>query len=163
MNPDGVKPSDLPLRDIHLPDPIGWWPLAPGWWLVLLAGVAILGLLVWWLARRQPQQPELNLALRELEQLQAKYQANSKVLLRELSVLLRRVAISHHGRERVSGLTGEAWVDFLDQAAGKPLFKGKFAQLLTEFPYRPEAQVETAALAKAIREWIKLQRGNNHV
>jgi hypothetical protein len=60
-------------------------------------------------------------------------------------------------------LTGEAWVDFLDQAAGKPLFKGKFAQLLTEFPYRPEAQVETAALAKAIREWIKLQRGNNHV
>ena len=32
--------TTLPLRDLHLPDPIGWWPLAPGWWfvLVLVAG-----------------------------------------------------------------------------------------------------------------------------
>ena len=25
----------LPLRDLHLPEPIGWWPLAPGWWVIL--------------------------------------------------------------------------------------------------------------------------------
>jgi len=34
MNPDPLAP----LRPLHLPDQIGWWPPAPGWW--LLAGVA---------------------------------------------------------------------------------------------------------------------------
>ena len=23
------------LRDLHLPDALGWWPLAPGWWVVI--------------------------------------------------------------------------------------------------------------------------------
>jgi hypothetical protein len=84
-------------------------------------------------------------------------------LLRELSVLLRRIAISQYGRKQVSGLTGVAWVEFLDRAAGKNVFKGKFERLLTELPYQEEAQVETAALIRAIREWIKLQQGKAHV
>ena len=164
MNPDAVKPTDLPLHDIHLPDPIGWLPLAWGWWVLIVVAFVIVGALLWWVVRKIPRRPtEFNVALRELEQLQAKYPANSKVLLRELSVLLRRIAISHYGRAKVSGLTGTAWVNFLDESVGKSLFKERFEQLLTEQPYRPEAQVETAALAAAIREWIKLQREKNHV
>ena len=33
----------LPLRDLHLPDAIGWWPLAPGWWGVIAALGVLLG------------------------------------------------------------------------------------------------------------------------
>ena len=36
--------TQLPLRDIHLPGAIGWWPPAPGWWLLaalVLAGLAL--------------------------------------------------------------------------------------------------------------------------
>ena len=42
-----MDPTQIPLRDLHLPDLIGTWPLAPGWW-VLIALLAA-GLL--WLAR----------------------------------------------------------------------------------------------------------------
>ena len=38
----------LPLRDIHLPDPIGWWPLAPGWWGVLGLVLLIISGIFWW-------------------------------------------------------------------------------------------------------------------
>ena len=33
-------PSQIPLRDIHLPEAITWWPPAVGWW--VLAGAALL-------------------------------------------------------------------------------------------------------------------------
>ena len=25
------------LRDIQLPEPISWWPLAPGWWVLIIS------------------------------------------------------------------------------------------------------------------------------
>jgi hypothetical protein len=158
-----MNPADLPLRDIHLPAPVGWWPLAPGWWVLLCLLVGGVVFLFWWWKRKKPTVNGLELALRTLDQLQGKYGKNTKALLRELSVLLRRVAISQYGRQQVSGLTGGAWLDFLDEKAGTNLFKGKFDSLLTELPYRAETQVETGALTQAIREWIKLQRRNTHV
>ena len=30
-----MDPEQIPLRDLHLPEAIGWWPLAPGWWVVI--------------------------------------------------------------------------------------------------------------------------------
>ncbi|WP_093065718.1 DUF4381 domain-containing protein [Thiothrix caldifontis] len=158
-----MNPDELPLRDIHLPEPVSWWPPAIGWW--FMAGL-MLFVIVWLFWRWQQQkrtEQRLETALLELERLQGQYGANTKELLRELSVLLRRVAISEYGRQRVSGLTGAAWVKFLDEKAGKPLFSGKLAHLLTEVPYRPETQAETKAVLQAIREWIKLQRGKQHV
>ncbi len=37
-----MNPSELGLRDIHLPGDIPWWPPAPGSWLL---GAALLGLI----------------------------------------------------------------------------------------------------------------------
>ena len=36
--------NTLQLHDIHLPDPAGWWPPAPGWWILALL---LLALLIW--------------------------------------------------------------------------------------------------------------------
>lgn len=158
-----MNPEELPLRDIHLPDPVGWWPLAPGWWLLAGLMLAMIAWLFWRWRQQKRGEHALELALHELERLQGKHGKNTKDLLRELSVLLRRVAISQYGRQQVSGLTGAAWVKFLDDRAGKTLFAGKLAHLLTEVPYRPETQAETTALLQAIRQWIRLQRGKGHV
>lgn len=158
-----MNPETLPINDIHLPASVGWWPLAPGWWVLVCLMLVVIALLVWYWNKspRLPRQGVLDTALRELDRLPKQYAKDSKILLRELSVLLRRVAISRYGREKVAGLTGAAWVDFLDKQAGKTLFKGRFEAVLTELPYRPETQVETAALMQAIREWIKLQQGKS--
>jgi hypothetical protein len=159
-----MNPQELPINDIHLPEAIGWWPLAPGWWVVVCLLLAVMVFLFWRWRKQQHSAREgmLEMALRELERLPRQYGKDSKTLLRELSVLLRRVAISRYGRQQVSGLTGMQWVEFLDKQAGKKLFQGRFEAALTELPYRPETQAETAALMQAIREWIRLQRGKSH-
>lgn len=158
-----MNPEDLPLRDIHLPDAIGWWPPAPGWWAITFLLLATIVFLIWRWRQQKGDESTLELALYELDRLQKQHGKDSKTLLRELSVLLRRTAISQYGRKRVSGFTGETWVEFLDQKAGKPLFRGKLERFLTEIPYRPETEAETTAIFNAIREWIKLQRGKGHV
>ena len=33
--------NELPLRDIHLPDAVSWWPPAIGWWLLAIIIVAL--------------------------------------------------------------------------------------------------------------------------
>ena len=35
-----MDPEQIPLRDLHLPDVVGLWPLAPGWWVLILLAAA---------------------------------------------------------------------------------------------------------------------------
>ena len=42
-----MEENVLPLRDLHLPEAVGWWPLAPGWWGVIAVVTASLGYLAW--------------------------------------------------------------------------------------------------------------------
>lgn len=158
MNP-AFDPSQLPLRDNHLPPPVDWWPLAPGWW--ILAGGLIL-LLVLWIASRgwRAALRTRRLALRELRELQRQQrrQPDSARHLRALSVLLRRIALTCHPREKVAGLSGEAWLEFLDQQlparAGQPFREG-VGRALLEAPYHPAATLDTAALDQLVARWIR--------
>ena len=89
-----MNPEELPLRDIHLPAPVGWWPPAPGWWLLAGLMLAVIIWLFWrWQQQRRSEQG-LELALSELERLQGMHGKNTKELLQELSVLLRRIAMT---------------------------------------------------------------------
>lgn len=157
-----MNPNDLPLRDIHLPPEIGWWPLAWGWW--VLIGLALLGLaaLVWWLLKRPIRPKQINFsaqssALQELARIEQQYKNDPLGLVRELSVLLRRIAISLYGRRSVAGLTGASWLQFLDQQGSSPVFSQRFQQALTELPYRAQGSTDVSTLVQEVRQWLRSQ------
>ena len=50
MDPTSLLDQLAPLR---VPDPVGWWPLAPGWWLVIMLACVGLLLLARWLWQRR--------------------------------------------------------------------------------------------------------------
>ena len=71
------------LRDVHLPEPVSWWPLAPGYWIVLALVVVVLGMLAYWL-RHQPKRKTQHLkqaALREMAQLYSTWQEDHLSLI----------------------------------------------------------------------------------
>ncbi len=144
---------ELPLRDIHLPEPIGWWPPAPGWWL-LAVGLPALLMLAWWLWRWLRRKTVAKLALAELESI-AQSDADARVQVQQLGILLRRVALSRYPREQVAGLVGEQWLAFLDGALGKEDFSKGVGRLFIAAPYRREVQADMDALYALCREWIK--------
>ena len=159
MNPE------LPLRDIHLPEAIGWWPPAPGWWL-LLAAIILLGL--WLLRRYQAMQRQRALRRsveRELDAIARAFDQHQDAhrLVQDLSVLLRRVAMSVAPRQEVAGEVGEPWLRHLDALANTQLFDTETGRQLITAPYQPKADVDTQALLEICRQWLRqINRGWKH-
>ena len=146
------------LKDIHLPPPVGWWPPAPGWW--LLAGLLLVLLFLAWRAwsRRKRARALRDEALAELAAIREAYAAHGdpRRLARDVSRLLRRVAISRFPREQVAGLVGEAWLAFLDRhLPGEDFAKGP-GRILAEAPYRPATEAfDAGALFDLVQRWIE--------
>ena len=154
-------PPPLPLRDLHLPEPVGWWPLAPGWWLlILLAIIAIAYGLVRAYQRRQ-RNAARRYALRELARYEAEYleHRDPVTLGKQLSELLRRSMLAYAPRTEVAGLTGEAWLRWLDRGMPLPYFHTDGGKSLLQLPYRRRddfADVDIDALLAAVRMRLRV-------
>ncbi len=144
------------LRDIHLPEPISWWPPAPGWW--LLAATLILLLFLLWFGYRYYQRAAIKrAALNELSQIASHYQEQPQQLLQQLSQLLRRVALATQPRSSVAGLSEEAWLAFLDQFTDQQQFTQGVGRVLLHGPYQREiADFEAEPLITLCAECIKM-------
>jgi hypothetical protein len=152
-----MNENALPLRDLHLPEAIGWWPLAPGWWVVLAMAAAALGYVAWRLFRRWQFHAPRRYALRELARFEAEYlEHRDPVMLgKQLSELLRRGMLAYAPREEVAGLTGEEWLAWLDEGMPLPYFHTEGGKSLLNLPYRdPQgdfSDIDVDALVSAVR------------
>lgn len=152
------------LRDIHELDPVGWWPPAPGWWLLLLA------LILAFLVLRMGRLPRVSLpsraprwqqdARRELQRLQkAMPRMSAKEAGVAFSELLRRIAVARHGREACAGLVGEDWLAWLGRHDPRGFdWPGK-GKVLLDLPYAPPGSGgegnQLAELVKAAMAWTQ--------
>lgn len=160
MNPT-IDPSALPLRDIHLPGPVPWWPPAPGWWILaalVLAGLAVLALRYYRERRRRAALKALRSIVAALER-----GADPVECLQQISMLLRRFAMTAAeaaaGRPTaIAGLVGERWLGYLDGVWDRDAFRHGPGRLLLEGPYgRPDsvARAAVAAVADLCSAWIR--------
>ncbi len=155
----------LALRDIHLPEPISWWPPAPGWWLLLALLVTVAAVIYAWNRTQQNNREQSrirNAALAELENIRQLYRdtGDSMQLLRSLSTLLRRVCLSFYPDSKAPGLTGQEWLRYLDSTAPAPGFQSELGKVLATAPYLPEdhcPKFDEEALLALSENWIRAQ------
>ena len=151
-----MNPTLLDLKDIHEPDAIGWWPPAIGWWILAVA-VPLLIIFLIWFYKRLTRKTALKTASKMLAQIKQDATRDSFQKLSELSVLVRRVAISVSPRAKAAGLTGRQWLAFLDRSVkGLPFSEG-VGQLLADAPYRktPVTEQEMSQLIDLCEDWLK--------
>ena len=162
-----MNPLDQ-LQPTIAPPPVSWWPLAPGWWALLV----LLPLLLWglWYLRRylpqrrqavqtqeQPLDPLRQAALAELARLVRPYNGqHAGPWLQQLNALLKRLARAHYPNDNSHVLSGRAWLAFLDSrcpAAGLTRW-----MILVEGTYRSHCSLDDKAingLNQAVDTWIR--------
>lgn len=156
-----MQDTDLVLRDIHDLDAIPWWPLATGWWwiigivllLILVAGIRHRlrnsGILPGWRGDARRQLRLLEKALRS---------GDARDVASQLSTLLRRIAMAHAGRRHAAGLSGEAWLAWLEANDGSGFCWTKDAEVLLQAPYMPPdmpvSEGDVRRLLAAASRWL---------
>lgn len=155
MNSRLPQPSDLPLRDIHLPPDPPWWPPAPGWWIVLVVvGTAlVMGYVLY--RRRRSARIWREQVLAEIRQLSVRHAHDDAAYATALHQLLRRAARryatdAHH-------LQGESWRRVLAQV---PVDDATLDVLMTleARMYQPHAKFDRDKVENAAHRWLHAAR-----
>jgi len=157
MNPQDPLAALHPLRT---PEPLPWWPPAPGWW--LLAGV-LLAALAWaaWRGWRHYRSNRYRRAARlALETILARHgdHRDPARTLGELNTLLKAVALQSCPRADVAALSGERWRSFLNEglaAARSPL---RFPEAIARAHAPSPGPIDTIALQRCADTWLRRHR-----
>ncbi len=119
MNPQDPLAALHPLRE---PGLIGWWPLAPGWWVViaLVALALAAGALV--LYRKYAANAYRRLAVEQLQSIHAQWLADgdSQNYTVAVNALLKSVALYAYPAREVAGFSGPRWTQFLNDGLAAP-------------------------------------------
>jgi len=148
-----MNPEEIPLRDLHLPEAISWWPLAPGWWLVIGIAVILLAYLLRLYLQKHARGAARRHALRQLNALTVEFEEHHDAVAfsSSLSELLRRTMLAYAPRQQVAGLTGEEWLAWLDLDLDQPRFQSATGRKLLELPYRrPDDEVSAMELVDVV-------------
>ena len=146
---------DLPLRDIHLPPEISWWPLALGWWLLFISILLLLffSILFFKNWKRSSLKREAHYALNLIEH-QFQQNQDRASCVREISIFLKRCAISQ--TSLAASLTGHAWLHFLDEQTASKDFSEGAGHILLNGPYQPRIEaIKVSSLFQLCRTYIK--------
>ena len=162
-----MNPGD-PLQQLHdivEAQAIGSWPLAVGWWLLILVSLALLCLLCGWLYRRHTRLYWKRQALKELEQLEARYFMTSPNLSddagnrqaaklnSEVNIFLKRVLSSRNPDEDFRNQKPDEWRATLDTRIG--VLSEREKDLLSHGQYMPQATRLERATFASLSSWLK--------
>lgn len=148
------------LHDIEGLDVISAWPLAIGWWIAIACSLLVIAIVFWLLLRilnyLRSWKRDTYKKLDTLEQNLSS--ATSAETVAFLSEYLRRIAMRRFPRRECAGLTGNAWLKWLEVHDPKQFDWSKKGKMLIEVPYAPahaELPVpQIKELIQAVRQWV---------
>ena len=146
------------LRDIHMPAPGGFWPPAPGWWILLLILIVLAVAVTLWVRRRRQRNAWYRIARLDLDRL-ANRAAVTSQWFSELNSLLKQSAIARYPDRQPESLSGSGWVDFLletspkDRIASRPVVTA-----MVESCYQPSPTCAPDDAIRFARLWMGGQK-----
>lgn len=157
MNPQDPLAALHPLR---APEPLPWWPPAPGWW--LLAGLLLVALIwgAWRYWRHYRSNRYRRSARRALQGILDRHSEHGDAArtLGELNTLLKAVALQSCPRAEVASLSGEHWRSFLNEGLARTRSPLRFPEAVARAHAPDPGPVDTVALQRCAEAWLQRHR-----
>ncbi|MCL6269778.1 DUF4381 domain-containing protein [Sansalvadorimonas sp. 2012CJ34-2] len=160
----GQNPLDALAPNI-LPAPIGTWPPAIGWWILLALALAALIAAVLLILRWYRRSVYRRSGCRQLKVIREQFQQHNdrQRYLRECNYLLKSVALQAYPRKDVASLSGQEWQVFLDKSLDKTRDKAGLSKIFTKGPgravgttsYEKGTGVDPEPLYRTVDVWIR--------
>ena len=142
------------LVDIPLPEPISWWPISTGWYVVLIAILLVIGLLIVRKRRRWVKNRYRRVAYRELQALTLDNAGAMNQILRQ--------AVQTGADNIVLNHTGYSWYQLLVHSCKQSVFTESQFNLLEQLNYQSAQCVavnlsasDFATLKGLCLRWVK--------
>ena len=161
MNKTIAEASLDNLHDIIVSDPVGFFPPAPGWVIVLLL---LLALLFHTLMRAYTRYKRSLYRREALEEL-GMYKEHSKKNASSVLLLAKRVAMAAYGREDIAKLYDDSWWDFMEKHSKAKVSRRTredIAKLLYDETYTMNNALQDTII-KFVTLWIKTHKGQSDV
>jgi hypothetical protein len=145
------------LKDIHGAADPGWWPPAPGWWLLALLLAAVLGFSLRILAVRIAHHRRKRSWIGVLDRLNRRCdpEQQPQAYLAGINRMFRAVALRAFPQAPCARLQGQEWVAFIRSMMPDGT-DPDCLRALASGPYEASPQFDAAALRRSARTWVKL-------
>ena len=146
------------LNDIQLPDPVGWWPLAFSWWILIFSIIAIVAGAIWYYLDQKRRNIYRRSAVQQVEEILQQTGSTENVKISAINAVLKRVAVTAYGRLITASLHDQAWLDFLSETASY-IPQPENLQDVLNLAYKPSQEEKTdytdshIASNKALEVW----------
>lgn len=147
------------LIDIEGLTQVGVWPLAIGWWFViLLILIVTISTSVFWIKNRRYKASWQHKSFYRLQKLQQQLDhADHKLILQNFSLELRKIAMLSTQREACAGLIGKKWLEWLQEHDPKGFNWQENGSILLIAQYTPQindVQNQLLELILAAKNWV---------
>lgn len=146
------------LRDIHLPQPGGFWPPAPGWWILLAIAITLTVLAFIVVRRKYLRNRWLGAARKELQRLEQTASSDNQWFA-AMNRLLKQSARIRYPEQRPESLSGEPWVRFLLETSPKNRVAARpVVEALVNSAWQPTPECRPEDAIAFARAWLGGQK-----
>ena len=155
-----MDPSTLlsQLRDAHAPEQISIWPLAVGWWFLILLSLLCLTYLIFIIVKRHLNNTWKRQAIKSIQELNKAYSSDpSRENLLKISRLLKQAMSTSKQNRKYLNLSGKDWALELGaiNRKGTNILEKSDITILSNELYTPRpSRLDSQALER-ISLWIK--------